>query len=301
LIYFARKPDAVFTALLDNALDVAPVVLRDGPDAQPYPRTFPSISRWVSRKKAIKHYNWLQGIHVSPVIYRISNAAMQLVYDALAVYIAYHNETVRDAQLGQSLQPLGRFMIGPVDPELVFDSYFWNEAFLDVIPAPGSSIREVERIDQPSWVDDAEALFRSGSTRYPDPRSAHDTFTRRDGAKVVLPLPDDMRDALLEQRAAFREKFGRNPGPGDPMFWDPDADEPAPVDVDKMKRKMVDAMKAVGTDPAMIFAFEKTGMLPTAANLDAYGPAAVEEWEDALREYERMTRETKPAGKRRRE
>jgi hypothetical protein len=28
--------------------------------------------------------------------------------------------------------------------------------------------------------------------------------------------------ALMEQRQAFIDKFGREPGPGDPVFFDPD-------------------------------------------------------------------------------
>jgi hypothetical protein len=32
--------------------------------------------------------------------------------------------------------------------------------------------------------------------------------------------------ALKEQREAFRKKFGRDPGPGDPVIFDPLADKP---------------------------------------------------------------------------
>ena len=38
-----------------------------------------------------------------------------------------------------------------------------------------------------------------------------------------------MRDALLEQHAAFRAKFGRDPCPSDPIFFDPDADTLVPM------------------------------------------------------------------------
>lgn len=45
--------------------------------------------------------------------------------------------------------------------------------------------------------------------------------------------------ALLEEhRQAFREKFGREPGPGDPVFFDPDADEPRRLDPVKVRREM---------------------------------------------------------------
>jgi hypothetical protein len=43
----------------------------------------------------------------------------------------------------------------------------------------------------------------------------------------------DVHSALLEQRAAFVEKFGREPGPNDPVFFDPDADTPQPFPCEK--------------------------------------------------------------------
>jgi len=42
-------------------------------------------------------------------------------------------------------------------------------------------------------------------------------------------LPKMLRDALVEQRAAFRAKFGRDPGPNDPLLFDPDKDKPTPI------------------------------------------------------------------------
>jgi hypothetical protein len=41
-------------------------------------------------------------------------------------------------------------------------------------------------------------------------------------------MTPEMHDMLLRQREAFRKKFGRDPGPGDPFFFDPNADEPTP-------------------------------------------------------------------------
>ena len=38
------------------------------------------------------------------------------------------------------------------------------------------------------------------------------------------PLSGDPTDILREQREAFRKKFGRDPGPNDPIFFDPEAD-----------------------------------------------------------------------------
>ena len=41
---------------------------------------------------------------------------------------------------------------------------------------------------------------------------------------------------MEERRAAFRKKFGRDPGPGDPVFFDPDADTPTAITPERMER-----------------------------------------------------------------
>jgi len=49
-----------------------------------------------------------------------------------------------------------------------------------------------------------------------------------DGSRKVFLSPDQV-ELLEHQRDTFREKFGRDPGSGDPLFFDPDADEPRPL------------------------------------------------------------------------
>jgi len=43
---------------------------------------------------------------------------------------------------------------------------------------------------------------------------------RKKKPKPPTKMTPQMRDALLEERAAFRAKFGRDPGPSDPIFFD---------------------------------------------------------------------------------
>jgi SEC-C motif len=47
-------------------------------------------------------------------------------------------------------------------------------------------------------------------------------------------LSPKVMGALEEQRKNFRRKFGRDPGPGDPIFFNPDADEPEPMTEEQM-------------------------------------------------------------------
>ena len=42
------------------------------------------------------------------------------------------------------------------------------------------------------------------------------------------------------------QKFGREPGPDDPVFFDPNADTPQPVDMDFYEKELTEAMAAGG-------------------------------------------------------
>jgi hypothetical protein len=49
------------------------------------------------------------------------------------------------------------------------------------------------------------------------------------------------------QRKAFRRKFGRDWQPNDPVFFDPDKDEPAFISEEKMMGDLLSAMRKAGT------------------------------------------------------
>jgi hypothetical protein len=57
------------------------------------------------------------------------------------------------------------------------------------------------------------------------------------------------RVALLEQRKAFIEKFGREPGPDDPVFFDLDKDIPTPIDPDRLDADLEKARREAGIRP----------------------------------------------------
>ena len=68
--------------------------------------------------------------------------------------------------------------------------------------------------------------------------------------------PEELMEIVKAQRQKFIEKFGRNPGPGDKLFFD------APP-LEHVEHMIVPGMKQVGVDPAIIHAFEKTGLIVT--------------------------------------
>jgi hypothetical protein len=46
----------------------------------------------------------------------------------------------------------------------------------------------------------------------------------------------------------FRQKFGRDPGPGDPVFFDPDCDVPTPILKTQLREALREASEKSGVD-----------------------------------------------------
>jgi hypothetical protein len=94
---------------------------------------------------------------------------------------------------------------------------------------------------------------------------------------------------LQEQYHAFKKKFGRKPGPGDPVFFDPDANQPQ-FRSEAQRQQLVDSMYhtilVAGINPAYAYAFRKTGRLLTTENMKYLTPAELAEWNDAIAEYQ---------------
>lgn len=99
-----------------------------------------------------------------------------------------------------------------------------------------------------------------------------------------VPLNDRAQKILKKQLRAFRKKFGRDPGPGEPVFFDPDADTPQP-----MPRKVIEeGMREVAAllPPHIAYAYLKLdGMLVTETNMHLWSEKDMAEWDAALDEY----------------
>ena len=99
----------------------------------------------------------------------------------------------------------------------------------------------------------------------------------RIGKRVVTMKPE-VEQAMREQRQAFIDKFGREPGPDDPVFFDPDADTPQPFDEKKLAAEVKATMIAADFPPQFIYAFEKTGLMLFAEDLAHCPPDRRAEW-----------------------
>jgi hypothetical protein len=104
------------------------------------------------------------------------------------------------------------------------------------------------------------------------------------GQKMVKMSPELAR--LMEvQNQSFIEKFGREPGPGDPIFFDPTKDIPTPMTEEMIKKLTVTDMRNAGMSPELIYAYEKTGFVVLKENEHLFTKEDLEVWNDAVRKY----------------
>jgi len=54
--------------------------------------------------------------------------------------------------------------------------------------------------------------------------------------KKVIKMNKELDEAIIRQVESFKEKFGREPGPDDPLFFDPDCDVPIPLSELKLRK-----------------------------------------------------------------
>jgi hypothetical protein len=134
---------------------------------------------------------------------------------------------------------------------------------------------------------------KKGSKLLPRPLTK-DSFAKAveimpDGSRKVS-LSQDAVELLENQREMFREKFGREPGPDDPVFFNPDADEPRempPLDAAALEAIAVEA----GVRPEIAFAMAKTGVFLMKENEHLYSDEDKAQFQAAVEEYrERASR-----------
>jgi hypothetical protein len=102
-------------------------------------------------------------------------------------------------------------------------------------------------------------------------------------------LPPEVVEGFEVQRKLFIEKFGREPGADDPIFFDPTKDQPQPMDDYAVRVQIVNAMSVAGIAQEYIYAYQKTGLMPTKANQHLLSKADLEEWDAAIADYNTLT------------
>jgi hypothetical protein len=107
-----------------------------------------------------------------------------------------------------------------------------------------------------------------------------------------LDLSPQAIEIFKRQERAFQEKFGRPMGPGDPIFFDPDADEPQPLPEGTLEREfdeyvIPNALRLFGDDyRAVVFASWVTRRMISEETRHWLTAAEEEEWTSAIDEYD---------------
>lgn len=99
-------------------------------------------------------------------------------------------------------------------------------------------------------------------------------------------------EALYLGNSEFQQKFGRDPRPNDPIFFDPDSDEPSPLPPDTLNKiweQLADAMVCQGViSPEAGYAMKETGMLVREKTKKFMNEDQRREWNRAIEEYRRV-------------
>jgi hypothetical protein len=111
---------------------------------------------------------------------------------------------------------------------------------------------------------------------------------RIEGDTKIVPIDPGTAEAITTQKQLFREKFGREPGPEDPLFFDPSASTPQFLSDDSQEKTwkiLLQAAAESGMPPAIVYAMHKTGRIVTEDNSQFLTDAELQEWNDAVDEY----------------
>ena len=103
-----------------------------------------------------------------------------------------------------------------------------------------------------------------------------------------IPINRETAEIIAQQKKLFREQFGREPGPDDPLFFDPSVVVPQFLSVETQEDVWKSLLKAAGDseiDPAIVYAMNKTGRIVTETNAQFLTDAELQEWHDAVDEY----------------
>jgi len=111
--------------------------------------------------------------------------------------------------------------------------------------------------------------------------SAHQKRTPR----RLFPLIMQLLMSITQPKRLFREKFGREPGPEDPLFFNLVSSVPEFLNAesqDETWRALVQAAGESGMDPALVYAMNKTGRIVTEHNMRFLTDSDIQEWNDAV-------------------
>ncbi len=130
MLYFARRPDAVFTAILQDALEELRHLLTDPAEADELWRAdYSSAAKCFPLPLAVDTLDRLLAASQDSItVYRITDYHWLLLYACLKTYCDIHNDYAAEA--AKKRLSVGPYEIGEIDFNALVDGYFWDVDFL---------------------------------------------------------------------------------------------------------------------------------------------------------------------------
>jgi len=113
------------------------------------------------------------------------------------------------------------------------------------------------------------------------------------GTKSV-PITPVVAKLLQKRHEEFIEKFGREPGPNDPIEFDPSKDTPQRISIEAAlaaQAQLVNLLEALGVHPAPCHAGRVCDFLVTTRSIHFIDDSQVTDWENAIRDWEKKSGE----------
>ena len=200
MIYFQTKPDAAFESILQEALlsEMTEVkILADDGAIDSWEGLYPQTSEVFGPYTAIRVMAQLLAAIRDVSVHRLTDMHWLVLYECLQNFCVMHNELLEDDL--HALRSIGAFRMGQVDGEAVVAIYFWDTDFLfrsvseDVSCFENDTsgegvendltqdfsedlekgdVRMQEGVEDVAWIiPEPSAVFRTGSTQYPDTKA----------------------------------------------------------------------------------------------------------------------------------
>jgi len=107
---------------------------------------------------------------------------------------------------------------------------------------------------------------------------------RRSKVKRIR-FSDAVRDVLQQRLCEFRQRFGRDPGPDDAVFFDACSECPLSLGLDELQRDILRVMHMARIAPELIYAYLRTGLIVTQDNQQYISAKDRAAWNRAVAEY----------------
>ncbi len=178
MLYFARKPDLIFTAILHAALESEGESIKGfvNSDADLWEACYPESSRYLTAATCLDVLIQLFCASRDPIVYCPTDYHWLLLYEVLQNFCVIHNDLAPAAPKGW--RPIGEFKLSEIDFDALVDIYFWDTDFLiEPMRCSNTQLRELNpedlhivKIEPSRWNDNRPEnnLFHAGSLRYPN-------------------------------------------------------------------------------------------------------------------------------------